>query len=211
LGSITDPAADDHTIHNPLVAGTDVLLSWHSDDIQVVDASDPSHPDEVAHFVSPASHNPVMPSQRGVLTNTTLGGTSRTTRYRAHPRQRHEPWVSGSCAELGDHRWSHATGEPVVPSRWRGTVMGTAVAATNVRAGRCKALSYAGMPRQLLHLPTFCQRTGGSWRLAGCHVAPSRVHITWWRGSRCSYKAGVGGSSPSAPTKPQVGAPRAVI
>ena len=71
MGSITDPAADGHTIHNPLVAGTDVLLSWYSDRIQVVDASDPSHPHEVAHFAPPAAHIPVMPSPRGVLTNTT--------------------------------------------------------------------------------------------------------------------------------------------
>jgi hypothetical protein len=66
-----DPAAGDYTIHNPLVVGTDVLLSWYSDGIRVVDASDPRHPREVAHFVPPAAQNPVKPSQRGVLTNTT--------------------------------------------------------------------------------------------------------------------------------------------
>jgi hypothetical protein len=65
-----DQAAGDYTIHNPLVVGTDVLLSWYSDGVRVVDASDPSNPREVAHFVPPAAHNPVKPSQRGVLTNT---------------------------------------------------------------------------------------------------------------------------------------------
>src|SRR5918993_1304080 len=65
-----DQAAGDYTIHNPLVVGTDVLLSWYSDGVRVVDASDPTNPREVAHFVPPAAHNPVKPSQRGVLTNT---------------------------------------------------------------------------------------------------------------------------------------------
>jgi hypothetical protein len=65
-----DQAAGDYVIHNPLVVGTDVLLSWYSDGIRVVDASDPAHPREVAHFVPPAAQNPVKPSQRGVLTNT---------------------------------------------------------------------------------------------------------------------------------------------
>ena len=48
-------------------------------------------------------------------------------------------------------------------------------------------------------LPTFCQRTGGSWRLVECHLVPIAPHITR-PGSRGSYKADVGGSSPSAPT-----------
>jgi hypothetical protein len=47
-----------------------VLISWYSDGVRVVDASDPTNPHEVAHFVPPAAHNPVKPSQRGVLTNT---------------------------------------------------------------------------------------------------------------------------------------------
>jgi hypothetical protein len=65
-----DQAAGDYVIHNPLVVGTDVYISWYSDGIRVVDASDPTHPEEVAHFVPPAGKNPVKPSQRGVLTNT---------------------------------------------------------------------------------------------------------------------------------------------
>jgi hypothetical protein len=36
-----------------------------------VDVSDPTHPKEVAYFVPPATDNPVKPSQRSVLTNTT--------------------------------------------------------------------------------------------------------------------------------------------
>jgi hypothetical protein len=66
-----DQAAGDYVIHNPLVVGTDVYISWYSDGIRVVDASDPTDPTEVAHFVPPAGANPVKPSQRGVLTNTT--------------------------------------------------------------------------------------------------------------------------------------------
>lgn len=65
-----DPAAGDYTIHNPLVVGTDVYISWYSDGIRVVDASNPRSPREVAFFVPPAAQNPVKPSQRGVLSNT---------------------------------------------------------------------------------------------------------------------------------------------
>ncbi len=47
--------------------GTDVYVSWYSDGIRVVDASDPTAPEEVACFVPPAGQNPVKPPQRGVL------------------------------------------------------------------------------------------------------------------------------------------------
>jgi hypothetical protein len=66
-----DPAAGDYTIHNPLIVGTDVYISWYSDGVRVVDTIDPSDPREVAWFVPPSAKNPVQPSQRGVLTNTT--------------------------------------------------------------------------------------------------------------------------------------------
>ena len=65
-----DQRAGDYVIHNPLVVGTDVYVSWYSDGIRVLDASDPTAPREVASFVPPATNNPVSPSQRGVLTNT---------------------------------------------------------------------------------------------------------------------------------------------
>jgi hypothetical protein len=64
-----DPAAGDYTIHNPLIVGTDVYISWYSDGIRVVDASDPTDPTEVAWFVPPSAKNPIQPSQRGTLTN----------------------------------------------------------------------------------------------------------------------------------------------
>jgi hypothetical protein len=57
----------DYTIHNALVVGTDVYISWYSDGVRVVDASDPTDPEEVAYFVPPAGKNPVKPPQRGVL------------------------------------------------------------------------------------------------------------------------------------------------
>ena len=57
----------DYTIHNPLIVGTDVYMSWYSDGVRVVDASDPTAPEEVAYFVPPAGQNPVKPPQRGVL------------------------------------------------------------------------------------------------------------------------------------------------
>jgi hypothetical protein len=66
-----DPAAGDYTIHNPLIVGTDVYISWYSDGIRVVDASDPTDPTEVAWFVPPSAKNPIQPSQRGTLTNAT--------------------------------------------------------------------------------------------------------------------------------------------
>ena len=65
-----DRAGGDYTIHNNLIVGTDVYVAWYSDGVRVVDASDPTHPVEVAYFVPPAGQNPVKPSQRGVLTNT---------------------------------------------------------------------------------------------------------------------------------------------
>jgi hypothetical protein len=67
----TDISAGDYTIHNPMLHGTDVYISWYSDGVRVVDASDPTRPREVAYFVPPAIQNVVKPSQRGVLSNTT--------------------------------------------------------------------------------------------------------------------------------------------
>jgi hypothetical protein len=64
---IGDTAAGDYTVHNPFLVGTDVYISWYSDGVRVVDASNPRAPKEVAFFVPPAGQNPVKPSQRGVL------------------------------------------------------------------------------------------------------------------------------------------------
>jgi len=66
-----DLRAGDYTIHNPLLVGNTLFISWYTDGIRVVDASDPRRPREVGHFVPPATANPIRPSQRGVLTNTT--------------------------------------------------------------------------------------------------------------------------------------------
>jgi hypothetical protein len=63
-------ASGDYTIHNPMLMGTDVYISWYSDGVRVVNAANPRAPVEVAHFVPPASQNPVKPSQRGVLSQT---------------------------------------------------------------------------------------------------------------------------------------------
>jgi hypothetical protein len=62
-------AAGDYSIHNALVVGTDVYISWYSDGVRVLDASNPAALREVAYFVPPSANNPVKPSQRGVLTN----------------------------------------------------------------------------------------------------------------------------------------------
>ena len=67
----SDRAAGDFVIHNNFLVGTDVYSSWYTDGVRVVDTSDPTQPVEVAHFVPPAGDNPVKPSQRGVLANTT--------------------------------------------------------------------------------------------------------------------------------------------
>ena len=66
-----DQAAGDYTIHNNYLVGNTVYSSWYSDGIRVVDVSNERAPREVAYFVPPANTNPVKPSQRGVLTNTT--------------------------------------------------------------------------------------------------------------------------------------------
>lgn len=68
---LADPGAGDYTIHNPLVVGTTVYISWYTDGVRVIDTSNPAAPREVAFFVPPAGKNPVKPSQRNVLTNTT--------------------------------------------------------------------------------------------------------------------------------------------
>jgi hypothetical protein len=68
--NVGNPASGDYTIHNPMVHGTTVYISWYSDGIRVVDSSDPTNPVETAFFVPPAGKNPVKPSQRGVLSQT---------------------------------------------------------------------------------------------------------------------------------------------
>jgi hypothetical protein len=66
-----DPAAGDFVIHNNFLVGTTSYTSWYTDGVRVIDLSNPKAPKEVAYFVPPATTNPVKPSQRGVLSNTT--------------------------------------------------------------------------------------------------------------------------------------------
>jgi hypothetical protein len=66
-----DQGAGDFVIHNNFLVGDTIYSSWYSDGVRVVDVSNPRSPKEVAYFVPPATENPVKPSQRGVLTNTT--------------------------------------------------------------------------------------------------------------------------------------------
>jgi hypothetical protein len=66
-----DQAAGDFVIHNNFLVGKTVYASWYTDGVRVVDVSDARNPKEVAYFVPPATENPVKPSQRGTLTNTT--------------------------------------------------------------------------------------------------------------------------------------------
>jgi hypothetical protein len=66
-----DKKAGDYTIHNPLLVGSDLYVSWYTDGIRVLDTRDPRNVREVANFVPPAANNPVQPSQRGTLTNAT--------------------------------------------------------------------------------------------------------------------------------------------
>jgi len=69
LARTDSQSAGDYVIHNPLMVSTDVYLSWYSDGIRVVDASDPCTPHEGAFFVPPSANNPVKPSERAVLSN----------------------------------------------------------------------------------------------------------------------------------------------
>jgi hypothetical protein len=68
---IGSQGSGDYTIHNNFMVGHEMYISWYSDGVRVVDVSDPTNPEEVAYFVPPAGQNPVKPSQRGVLSNTT--------------------------------------------------------------------------------------------------------------------------------------------
>ena len=70
-GALGAQGSGDYTIHNPMLMGTEVYISWYSDGVRVVDVSDPTNPVEVAYFVPPAGRNPVKPPQRGTLSNTT--------------------------------------------------------------------------------------------------------------------------------------------
>ncbi len=54
-----------------MFVGGRVYASWYSDGVRVIDVSDPTAPREIAFFVVPAGENPVKPSQRFVLPNTT--------------------------------------------------------------------------------------------------------------------------------------------
>jgi hypothetical protein len=67
----TDVAAGDFVIHNNFIVGTTSYTSWYTDGVRVIDLANPKAPREVAYFVPPATTNPVKPSQRGVLSNTT--------------------------------------------------------------------------------------------------------------------------------------------
>jgi hypothetical protein len=66
-----DQGAGDFVIHNNFLVGNTVYSSWYTDGVRVIDVSNPRSPQEVAYFVPPATENPVKPSQRGTLTNTT--------------------------------------------------------------------------------------------------------------------------------------------
>ena len=79
VGRTTKARATSSSCNNFLV-GTTVYQSWYSDGVRVVDVSNPGEPREVAYFVPPAAENPVKPSQRGTLTNTTRSGASSWTR-----------------------------------------------------------------------------------------------------------------------------------
>lgn len=48
----------DYTVHNPVVVGNKVYLSWYTDGLRVVDISDIGNPRETARFVPPAAKDP---------------------------------------------------------------------------------------------------------------------------------------------------------
>ena len=47
------PGGSAYTIHNPVLAGTDVYASWYRDGVRVIDTRNPRAPREVASFVPP--------------------------------------------------------------------------------------------------------------------------------------------------------------
>ncbi len=67
---VRSPGAGDYVIHNPLLVGDTLYVSWYSDGVRILDVSDATDPDEIGYFVPPATQNPVKPSQRGVLSQT---------------------------------------------------------------------------------------------------------------------------------------------
>src|SRR6266508_4229127 len=114
--------AGDHSIHNPLVVGETVYVSWYSDGIRVLDVSDPTNPREIASFVPPAGHNPgeAVTAVRPVPNAPGLGGVPRR---RAGPgaRQRHEH----RPVDPAGHRIATSAGPPAdaPPARLQGGPM----------------------------------------------------------------------------------------
>ena len=120
-----DVRAGDYTIHNPLIVGTDLYISWYTDGIRVVNAADPRNLREVAYFVPPSAKNPVQPSQRGHA-HERDPGLGRRSRRRQRPglRERHEL-----------RALDRAEDGPVGPAGWR--TSSTASRGATRRRSRC--------------------------------------------------------------------------
>ena len=65
-----DQKAGDYTIHNPLLVGSTLYISWYTDGIRVSTLR-PAPLSDVAILLPPTLNNPIQPSQRGMLTNAT--------------------------------------------------------------------------------------------------------------------------------------------
>ena len=81
----------DYTIHNPMLMGTDVYISWYSDGVRVVDASDPDEPGRgrvlrPAGGPEPGEAGPA----RNALPDATGLGRLRRRGDRSRLRERHE-------------------------------------------------------------------------------------------------------------------------
>ena len=84
----------DYTIHNPMLMGTDVYISWYSDGVRVVDASDPASPEEVAYFVPAGGPEPgeAVPARNALADAAGLGRfRGRGDRSRLRERHEHRP------------------------------------------------------------------------------------------------------------------------
>lgn len=49
----------DYSVHNPLVVGDKLYLSWYSDGVRVASLSDPRNPTELAYLVPPSAKDPL--------------------------------------------------------------------------------------------------------------------------------------------------------
>ena len=85
-----DVGAGDYTIHNPLIVGTDLYISWYTDGIRVVDANDPRNPRRSPSSSRHRRRTRFSPRSAARSRTRPRSGAWRTTTDGPRLRERHE-------------------------------------------------------------------------------------------------------------------------